>query len=80
MFALNEVSIRDYLHDELNIQQRTKIVNSILKRGFWSWLDRWEAYCEKAGKKIDNKTVFLLSADSDTYAYGRCYCEKRYSY
>ena len=86
--ALNEVSIRDYLHDELNIQQRfashniTKIVNSILKRGVAGGdplvvvkdRKKWEAYCEKAGKKIDNKTVFLLSADSDTYAY-RAWCQ-----
>ena len=86
--ALNEVSIRDYLHDELNIQQRfashniTKIVNSILKRGVAGGdplvvvkdRKKWEAYCEKAGKKIDNKTVFLLSADSDTYAF-RAWCQ-----
>lgn len=86
--ALNEVTIRDYLHDELNIGQRfaahniTKIVQSILKRGVSGGdplvlvkdRKKWEAYCEKAGKKVDNKTVFLLSADSDTYAF-RAWCQ-----
>jgi len=86
--ALNEVTIRNYLHDELNIEQRfashniTKIVNSILKRGVAGGdplvhvkhRKKWEAFCEKAGKKIDNKKVFLLSADSDTYPF-RAWCQ-----
>lgn len=86
--ALNEVTIRNYLHDELNIGQSfaahniTKIVNSILKRGVAGGdplvlikpRKKWEAYCETAGKKIDNKLRFLLSADSDTYAF-RAWCQ-----
>ena len=86
--ALNEVSVRDYLKKELTIGQRfaehniTKIVNSILKRGVAGGdplvivrdRKKWEAYCEKAGKKVDNKTIFLLSADSDTYSF-RAWCQ-----
>lgn len=86
--ALNEVAVRSYLHEELNIGQRfaphniTKIVQSILKRGVSGGdpmvvvkaRKKWEAYCQKAGKKVDNKTVFLLSADSDTYAF-RAWCQ-----
>tara|TARA_B100001778_G_C18564575_1_gene619430 strand:- start:145 stop:1278 length:1134 start_codon:yes stop_codon:yes gene_type:complete len=86
--ALNEVGIRNYLHNELNIEKSfstgniTKIINSILKRGVAGGdplvhvkdRKKWEAYCEKSGKKVDNKTVFLLSADSDTYAY-RAWCQ-----
>ena len=91
------MDIRDYLHDEINIQQRfaahniTKIVNSVLKRSVAGGAPlvaikhrkKWEAYwCWK----VDNKTVFLLSADSDTYAF-RAWCQhscpqslKRYSH
>ena len=86
--ARDEVAIRDYLHDEINIQQRfaahniTKIVNSVLKRSVAGGAPlvaikhrkKWEVYCEKANKKVDNKTVFLLSADSDTYAF-RAWCQ-----
>ena len=86
--SLNEVAVVDYLHNELKIQHRfakhniTKIVKAILKRGVSGGdplivvkdRKKWEAYCQKAGKKVDNKTVFLLSADSDTYAF-RAWCQ-----
>jgi hypothetical protein len=85
---LNEVDIRNYLHSELNIGQRfaphniTKIVNSILRRGVRGGdplvhvkdRKKWEKYCENANKKIDNKKVFLFSADTDTYAF-RAWCQ-----
>lgn len=86
--ALNEVDVRDYLHAELSIGQSfashnvTKIVNAIMKRGVSGGdplvivkdRKKWEAYCKKVGKTVDNKTVFLLSADSDTYAF-RAWCQ-----
>ncbi len=88
--SLNEVAVRNYLHDELNIGKRfathniTKIVQSILKRGVFGFdpfslvkdRKKWEAYCEKAGKKIDNKNVFLVPTgnNSNTYA-SRVWCQ-----
>jgi hypothetical protein len=85
---LNEVSVRYYLNNDLKIQDHfashniTKIVNSVLKRGVGGGdplvvikeRKKWEAWCEKAGVIIDNKRVFLLSADNDTYAY-RAWCQ-----
>tara|TARA_B100000902_G_C27221943_1_gene870142 strand:+ start:218 stop:1288 length:1071 start_codon:yes stop_codon:yes gene_type:complete len=84
----NEVSIRDYLHKELNIEQSfathniTKIITSILNRGVAGGdplvrikdRKKWEIFCEKAGKKIDNKNVFLMAVDSDTYPL-RAWCQ-----
>lgn len=85
---LTEVSIRRYLYDDINIEKHfskgniTRILNSVLKRGVAGGdplvlvkaRSKWEAYCEKAGHKIDNKRVFLLSADNDTYSY-RAWCQ-----
>jgi len=85
---LTEASVRNYLSTDLYIEKHfashniTKIVNSVLKRGVGGGdplvvvkdRKKWESYCEKAGKKIDNKKVFLLSADSDTYAF-RAWCQ-----
>ena len=84
----NEVAIRNFLFKDLNIEKRfsagniTKIVNAILKRGVAGGdplvrvevRGKHEAFCEKAGYKIDNKTVFLLCCDNDTYAY-RAWCQ-----
>ncbi len=84
----NEVAIRNFLFKDLNIEKRfsegniTKIVNAILKRGVAGGdplvrievRAKHQAFCEKAGYKIDNKTVFLLCCDSDTYAY-RAWCQ-----
>jgi len=85
---LTEASVRNYLSTDLHIEKHfashniTKIVNSVIKRGVGGGdplvvvkdRKKWESYCEKAGKNIDNKKVFLLSADSDTYAY-RAWCQ-----
>lgn len=85
---LNEVNVRNYLHNDLKIQKSfaphniTKIVNSILNRGVAGGdplvhvkdRKKWETYCETAGKKIDNKKVFLLSVDNDTYPT-RAWCQ-----
>ena len=84
----NEVAIRNFLFKDLNIEKRfsegniTKIVNAILKRGVAGGdplvrievRAKHQAFCEKAGYTIDNKTVFLLCCDSDTYAY-RAWCQ-----
>ena len=86
--ALNEVAIRNYLFDEVKIEEHfaegniTKIVNSILKRGVGGGdplvrvevRKKHEAFCEKVGYKVDNKTTVLISCDSETYAY-RAWCQ-----
>ena len=85
---LNEVAIRNFLFTDLNIEKRfstgniTKIVNAVLKRGVAGGeplvrvevRKKHEAFAKKAGYKIDNKTIFLLCCDSDTYAY-RAWCQ-----
>ena len=85
--ALNEVAVRDYLFSDLKIEEHfsegniTKIVNAILKRGVGGGdplvrvevRKKHEAYCEKAGYKLDKKTI-LLCCDSDTYAF-RAWCQ-----
>jgi len=85
---LSEAAVLHYLHTELHVERSfskdniTKIVNGVLSRGVGGGdplvlvkdRKKWESYCEKAGKKVDNKTVFLLSADSDTYAF-RSWCQ-----
>ena len=85
---LNEVSIRNFLFTDLKIEKRfsagniTKIVNAVLKRGVAGGdplvrvevRKKHEAFCEKAGLAIDNKKIFLLSCDNETYAY-RAWCQ-----
>ena len=87
---LRETDIRNYLYHELKIENQfstgniTKIVNLILKRGIKGGdplvvlrdRKKWELYCEKAGKKIDNKNVFLVPTgnNSNTYA-SRVWCQ-----
>jgi len=85
---LTEAAVRNYLNTEIHIENHfaahniTKIVNSVLKRGVGGGdplilvkdRDKWESFCKKAGKTVDNKTVFLMSADSETYAF-RAWCQ-----
>ena len=84
----SEVAIRTFLFTDLKIEKRfspgniTKIVNAILKRGVGGGdplvrvevRGKHEAFCEKAGYKVDGKTTFLLCCDNDTYAY-RAWCQ-----
>ena len=84
---LSETPIRDYLHKTLKINKHfnaaniTKIVTGVLKRGEGGGdplvkvliRKKWESYCERAGFKLDKKTL-LLCCDSDTYAY-RAWCQ-----
>jgi len=84
----NEVAIRNFLFTDLKIEKRfslgniTKIVDAILKRGVGGGdplvrvevRSKHEAFCQRAGYKIDGKTTFLLSCDNDTYAY-RAWCQ-----
>jgi hypothetical protein len=77
----NEVAIRNYLDKDLNIEKSfsksniTKIVNDTIARAkqdknvVVQVKDRkkWELFCEEAGKKIDNKSVFLFCIDGPNY-------------
>ena len=85
---LSEAAVLDYLHRELHIEKTfskdniTKIVNGVLSRGVGGGdplvlvedRKKWEAFCEKAGKKIDNKKTFLMAVDSETYPF-RAWCQ-----
>jgi len=85
---LTKTEILDYLHRELHIEKIfsndnvTKILNAVLSRGegggdplvLVKTRRQWEAFCEKVGKKIDNKKVFLFSADNLTYVQ-RAWCQ-----
>jgi len=84
----SEAPIRNFLFADLKIEKHfsegniTKIVTAVLKRGVAGGeplvrvevRKQHEAFCEKAGYKIDNKNTFLLCCDSNTYAY-RAWCE-----
>ena len=84
----NEVAVRNYLYTQLKIEKHfnqgniTTIVNGIMKRGASGGdplvrveiRGKHEAFCEKAGFKLDKKTI-LLCCDSDTYAF-RAWCER----
>ena len=84
----NEVAVRNFLFGDLKIEKRfslgniTKIVDAILKRGVGGGdplirvevRSKHEAFCQRAGYRIDGKTTFLLSCDNDTYAY-RAWCQ-----
>lgn len=86
---LNEVSVRDYLNNEINIQDYfakhniTKIVKAVLARGknggdsplvLVQDRKKWVTWCEKAGVVIDNKKIFLMSCDNETYPW-RAWCQ-----
>lgn len=81
---LNETAIRDYLNNKLRIQDHfgkaniTKIVNAILARGIKGGdtplvliqdRDKWVKWCEKAGVIVDNKKIFLLACDNESYPW-----------
>ena len=86
---LDEVSIRNFLTDKLKIEKYfsdsnvTIIVNSILSRGIAGGdplvllqeREIWETWCQTAGFTIDNKKIFLICGDSDTYAF-RAWCQR----
>ncbi len=86
---LAEVPVRHWLQHILKVQETfnarniTIIVNAILKRGVGGGealvriqdRKKWEKWVLKnLGFKVDNKQVFLLAADNDTYAY-RAWCQ-----
>ena len=84
---LNEQSVRYYLNRKLKIQKHfakhniTKIVKSVLARGISNEKlvlvqdrKKWVVWLEKAGILVDNKKVFLMSADNETYPW-RAWCE-----
>jgi len=85
---LSETAVLDYLHHELHVEKTfskdniTKIVNGVLSRGVGGGdplvlvedRKKWESFCEKAGKKIDNRKVFLMAVDSETYPF-RAWCQ-----
>ena len=85
--VLNELSVRNYLSRKLHIQKYfgkaniTKIVKSVLARGvsddklvIVQDIKKWELWLEKAGISVDNKKVFLMSADNETYPW-RSWCQ-----
>jgi len=85
---LGEVSVRHYLNTDLTISSHfakhniTKIVNAILRRGkdggdplvLVQDRSKWVDWCAKAKVVVDNKKIFLMSADNETYAW-RAWCQ-----
>ena len=86
---LSETSVRDYLNKEIVIQDYfakhniTKIVKAVLGRGknggdsplvLKQDRKKWVTWCEKAGVIIDNKKIFLMSCDNETYPW-RAWCQ-----
>ena len=80
----DESSIRDYLYNDLEIQNKfakgniTKIVNSIMTRGekggdplvHIKERDNWKDWCdEKAGMPINDDNVILCCVDGPTYPF-----------
>lgn len=81
--TFDESSIRDYLHDDLEVQNKfskgniTKIVNGILARGekggdplvYTKHRDNWITWCNDAGMAIDGDNCFLCCVDGTNYSY-----------